>query len=236
VAPPIGLTGAIARRVRALREERRWSAEDLAERLTAAGVPTKRAALANLENGRRRDITVAELFALSRVLCVPPILLFGEPLDTVPLGATDDGDSMTTVELLDWFAGVMLPMAIDQDGTACSDYESAAAPLAAHRRHSELLDRVLDAHLDLPAGSGLDRFREPVKELARHRVDMRERGEREEAQREHDKGPDRRWRWRPPDLYEEVADAVEDAEQRVRGMRAGYRRISHPATSKPPSP
>lgn len=45
-----------------------WSAERLAEEMTAVGVPWTRDAVSNLETGRRKNIAVHELLALAWVL------------------------------------------------------------------------------------------------------------------------------------------------------------------------
>lgn len=58
------------RKVKDLRLEKRWSAGQLAEAMTAAGVPWDRSVVANLENGRRKSLRVHELYALAYVLGV----------------------------------------------------------------------------------------------------------------------------------------------------------------------
>jgi transcriptional regulator with XRE-family HTH domain len=58
----------VAARVRTLRGIRGWSAQRLADTLTAAaGHPTSRASIAAMENGFRRWVTVDELFAFAAV-------------------------------------------------------------------------------------------------------------------------------------------------------------------------
>jgi transcriptional regulator with XRE-family HTH domain len=57
-----------------------WSARDLAERCTAAGVPLDETVISDVENDRRADVSVQELLTLAFVLSVPPVLLF------VPVG------------------------------------------------------------------------------------------------------------------------------------------------------
>jgi transcriptional regulator with XRE-family HTH domain len=53
----------VARRVRELREKRRLSAAQLAERLQQVGLDWDRNIVANLENGRRASLGVDELLA-----------------------------------------------------------------------------------------------------------------------------------------------------------------------------
>jgi len=70
-----GAQSPIARRVvermRAGRQMRRWSAAELAEHMTAAGMRWKRNTVADLENGFRKDVTADELVALAFVFNVP---------------------------------------------------------------------------------------------------------------------------------------------------------------------
>lgn len=68
-------TRVIARRVRNLREGRKWSGERLAKEMTKVGVPWDRNIVANLETGRRASVSVVELLALAFVLDVAPVHL-----------------------------------------------------------------------------------------------------------------------------------------------------------------
>ncbi|MFE2428437.1 helix-turn-helix domain-containing protein [Streptomyces sp. NPDC059373] len=72
---PVGPTRAIAKRVKELRGERGLTGANLAERMTELGVPWDRSIVANLENGRRGSVSVAELLGLAFVLDVAPIHL-----------------------------------------------------------------------------------------------------------------------------------------------------------------
>jgi transcriptional regulator with XRE-family HTH domain len=61
----------IRARVRELREERNWSAQDLSDHLSEQlGVDISRSMLANYENGRRPDLTASEFIALAQVFGV----------------------------------------------------------------------------------------------------------------------------------------------------------------------
>lgn len=71
-------TAAIATRVRGLRKARGWSAQRLAEEMTAAGLPWDRNIVANLENGRRKVVTVDELLCFARIFDVGPMALLDE--------------------------------------------------------------------------------------------------------------------------------------------------------------
>jgi transcriptional regulator with XRE-family HTH domain len=79
---PAGMV--VVRNVRRLRDRRGWSAQELSERARAAGVEVPRSVLANLENGRRRMVTVDEMAALASALKVEPwSLTTDEPVCTV---------------------------------------------------------------------------------------------------------------------------------------------------------
>ncbi|PJN00848.1 hypothetical protein CG740_23380 [Streptomyces sp. CB01201] len=54
--------------MRAMRHEQGVSAQLLADRMTELGYPTKRSALANVESGRRKEISVDYLVAAAEAL------------------------------------------------------------------------------------------------------------------------------------------------------------------------
>ncbi|MEU8535455.1 helix-turn-helix domain-containing protein [Streptomyces parvulus] len=58
----------IAQRVKALRGRKGWSAEELGNALQGEGVKWDRFTVANLEKGKRQNVTVVELLALAKVL------------------------------------------------------------------------------------------------------------------------------------------------------------------------
>ncbi len=75
--------------MRKLRDADDITAEQLAERMTALGVPWGRDVVANLENGRRTNVAVDELFALALALNVMPTELLIDPdADRVPVTPT----------------------------------------------------------------------------------------------------------------------------------------------------
>jgi transcriptional regulator with XRE-family HTH domain len=78
---PKGSTAAqiVGHRVRAIRQARGWSAQQLAYQLSEADPSTvlaSRDVIANLENGRRPNITVDEVLLLALVLDSSPTTLF----------------------------------------------------------------------------------------------------------------------------------------------------------------
>ena len=72
---PARLTQAIAGEVYRYRKERGMSAQQLSAECARLGMEISRSTLADLENGRRAMITVAELLVLAVALEVPPIML-----------------------------------------------------------------------------------------------------------------------------------------------------------------
>lgn len=73
------ITDVIGRRVRETRKRQGLTAQQLADLMRDCGVAWNRSIVANLENGRRQDVTVVELLALGRVLHVAPIHLLVPP-------------------------------------------------------------------------------------------------------------------------------------------------------------
>jgi len=77
-------TAVIAAKVLELRKGRGWSADELAVRMTAAGVAWTRLVVTKLEKGYRQSISVEELLALAYVLDVAPVNLLIPWDDDVP--------------------------------------------------------------------------------------------------------------------------------------------------------
>lgn len=76
---PLQPVPAIARRVKEIRLRRGLTAKQLGERLAALGVQWDRFTVANLENGKRQNVTVTELLALGEALNVAPVNLLVPP-------------------------------------------------------------------------------------------------------------------------------------------------------------
>lgn len=70
VVNPVALI--VAHNVRALRNQRRWSAQEVTDRTEELGRPIARSILTNLENMRREDVTVDELAIFAQVFTVDP--------------------------------------------------------------------------------------------------------------------------------------------------------------------
>lgn len=73
------VTRTVARNVRAHRKQRGLTAEVLARAMTERGVYMRRSVLANLEAGRRENVTVAELAVFAQIFGATASELMGEP-------------------------------------------------------------------------------------------------------------------------------------------------------------
>jgi 8-oxo-dGTP pyrophosphatase MutT (NUDIX family)/transcriptional regulator with XRE-family HTH domain len=99
------LTRVIAHEIRRYRLELGLSAQKLSDRTDAGGFKIPRAVIANLENGHRESVSVAELTVLARALDVPPLLLL------YPVGRQEDvevlpGRHTSPWDALMWFSGM----------------------------------------------------------------------------------------------------------------------------------
>jgi transcriptional regulator with XRE-family HTH domain len=132
----------VAAAVRDLRKMRGRSAQWVADRTTDLGYPISRATIADLENGRRKWVTISELMILARALNAPPIaLLYPEPLDDdlIEILPGLQGSKMVGLQ---WFSG-------ESDTPApgiCDDadeYRRNLKPVADARRISDLVSQKL---------------------------------------------------------------------------------------------
>ncbi|WP_158289940.1 helix-turn-helix domain-containing protein [Micromonospora sp. S4605] len=100
-------TAVIAQQVRALRKRDGLTAEQLAARMREQGVPFDKTVVANLETGRRRFVTVQELFALAEVFDVFPVHLLVPPdsPDDDSYQVTPDGPVSTLHRVRQWIRG-----------------------------------------------------------------------------------------------------------------------------------
>jgi transcriptional regulator with XRE-family HTH domain len=81
----VSVTTQVADRIKRLRHDKRWSARQLADECSRAGMGSlTRSTIAKIESGVRKSITVDELAVLSRVLGVPPGFLIGDVETSAP--------------------------------------------------------------------------------------------------------------------------------------------------------
>jgi transcriptional regulator with XRE-family HTH domain len=126
-----------ATRIRTARKRRGWSAQELADRLAAAGAPElSMFVISNIESGRRkadgkrrREVTVDELFLIAYVLGVPPIHLLvpaeesETPVEVAPNVRVDKSDLM-----LRWIRGDQTLPGVDPRGYFAATLEHVQAP------------------------------------------------------------------------------------------------------------
>jgi transcriptional regulator with XRE-family HTH domain len=137
---PARLTKVIAGEIRRYREERRMSAQQLADRCKQLGMEIPRAVLANLENGRRATVSVAELLVLAEVLQVPPLLLV-VPLARQELTEILPDIQVPTLEAGRWWRGDAAWIQDPGDGTAAVSDMWRKTPVDRVFEHEELVAR-----------------------------------------------------------------------------------------------
>jgi transcriptional regulator with XRE-family HTH domain len=116
------LSARIAGAVRSARKEAGLSAQDVADATSEMGYPISRSRIANLENGRKQGVDIAELMVIAAALGVPPVTLVfgGNPDDDVEMLP---GRTETAVFALAWFSGdtLLAKEAVSQpDSTAAT--------------------------------------------------------------------------------------------------------------------
>lgn len=128
--------------------DKRMSAQALADRCAALGLPLDRAVIAKLEKGLRQTITVGEVLVLAQALGVAPLLL------VFPVGQEEftevlPGREVPTWHAAKWFAGdeVLVSGRHEETGVWLTDAASAEAwnsggalPISMYRE----LDRLAD--------------------------------------------------------------------------------------------
>lgn len=111
------LTQHVADAVRHYRKERGLSAQALADACGNLGYPIPRTSIANLENGRRSGVELAELLVLAKALEIPPITLM------LPVGMAGSvevvpGEELPIWDAIAWISGETLLGSEPNPGTA----------------------------------------------------------------------------------------------------------------------
>lgn len=139
------------------------SARELAE---AAGSGLTRGVIANIESGRKTDITVDQLIALAASLRINPVAL-AVPIETpnrvVTIAGEEDGPrvALPASVVMDWFQGVGLRF--DDENVATNMAEERVRQVRDYRR---ALDRVAWVEPRLADGvADADMMREATLEL-----------------------------------------------------------------------
>lgn len=97
---------AIKSRVREARNRKGMTAQELADRLKASGVPWDRGTVTKLETGHRQNVTVVELLALARALDVAPIHLL-VPLEDGGQYMATPNEAVKTARARYWIRGIV---------------------------------------------------------------------------------------------------------------------------------
>lgn len=92
-----------------------------------------RSVIANIETGRREDITVSELLSISRTLRVPPVAILFDvtrPLAPVPHAHGDEMNIMAprAIDTIDWVAGMDSPSQWSYDREAMENELTSNGP------------------------------------------------------------------------------------------------------------
>lgn len=98
----------IAREIRRHRLAAGMSAQQLSDACAELGAPIPRTVISNIENGRRTNVSVAEVLVLARALGQPPGAL------VFPAGYVSDveylpGKEADPLQVMDWWSGERLP-------------------------------------------------------------------------------------------------------------------------------
>ncbi|AWT42811.1 MULTISPECIES: helix-turn-helix transcriptional regulator [Streptomyces] len=97
---------AVAQRVRDARNRKGLTAQELADRLKAAGVPWDRGTVTKLETGRRQNVSIVEWLALARVLDVAPVHLL-VPLENGGSYMATPAEAAKTDRVRYWVRGLV---------------------------------------------------------------------------------------------------------------------------------
>ncbi|WP_097982862.1 helix-turn-helix domain-containing protein [Streptomyces sp. f150] len=97
-APTALISARVIEKLRDARRANAVSARALAEAMTEAGYPIQRSVIANVENGRRAEISVDHLVIACRALAIDPATLLRQVTDPCPHchGATPRGFTCNT--------------------------------------------------------------------------------------------------------------------------------------------
>lgn len=149
---PARFTRAIASQVRLYRRQRGLSAQQLSQKCTDIGLEISRSTIADLENGRRVVLTVAELYVLAVALDLPPIEL-AVPLGRAPSTEVLPGRLAPVWDVARWFRGdSALHLAAGGSDLAFADPDDSL-PIDLFARHQMTVEhwRTMDSMVRLQA-------------------------------------------------------------------------------------
>lgn len=166
--PSSGLGDRLAR----YRKMAGMSAQDLSDNL---GGELSRSVIANIESGRKTDITVDQMLAIAWVLDIPPVALalpLHEPFRHVQIVRGKNAyHSTTAARLIDWF--LERPAMLEKQKPASPGRALVLATLKALSRYQNELRRT---RLDRAKATDSERDAENERELAASRQDLLDLG------------------------------------------------------------
>jgi transcriptional regulator with XRE-family HTH domain len=135
-------TRGVAAEIQRRRKELGWSAQKLSDECAGLGMEFPRSTLADLETGRRVQLSVAELVVLARALSIPPLLLI------FPVGTQDEtellpGITRPVFRSAQWFAGAAFFPGPDDAGvvtTVSAETAWPGQPLVLYREHDRFFE------------------------------------------------------------------------------------------------
>ncbi|MEZ0052117.1 hypothetical protein ABIA30_003129 [Mycobacterium sp. MAA66] len=134
----------IAMEVKRLRDDK--SAQWLSDRTKALGAEISRAVISDLETGRRRYVTTAELIVLARALnTVPVSLLYPPPYDSAIQILPNAENDVSALFAAQWFSGLLSPFETRMlVGGEHEELDRNIAPLRNSREIFELEERLIE--------------------------------------------------------------------------------------------
>lgn len=136
---PQRVAAVIAAELRRQRKLRGLTAQQLADRTAELGHPIARAVLSHIENGRRENVSIAELFVLGEALGLPPLwLLF--PVGQVERVPVLPRLALEPLDGLDWaasYADVANPNHPVPDPWPGREHPAESATMRRHAWHRQ---------------------------------------------------------------------------------------------------
>jgi transcriptional regulator with XRE-family HTH domain len=169
------VTEVLAAAIRRARDDRGWSAQELADRCAEAGMPSlDRSAIANIERGRRQRIGVDEWLALAYVLGIPPVAMLVE-FKGSPKAEISPNTVVGTEQALRWLLGEMPPPVPGGGVRDVAAWSSAGLPLFSWREVWDKVDEFNELHEEMTRASRHRRIDDPALLEQIERVQQRER-------------------------------------------------------------
>lgn len=144
---PARLIGVVASEVKRHRQRRGLSAQQLADACAELGLPIQRSVLANLESGRRTNLSVPELLVIAAALKVAPVLLVF-PVGREALSEFLPERTAETWRAAQWFGG----HGEDPTPTVNADRERVhRLPVRLYADHEQAIRRLSEARANADA-------------------------------------------------------------------------------------